>query len=296
MTDTTTEPATEAQPARWTDDGHAVRVTLDYGQFAFAAICPFEGTDLSGKDWVDLPVCRRVLDEDGQPQPDKSPTGECYLAALGEEFTADEFFDGAAPVFEVASPFPVEYRFEGWDSEAVYVRPKPVPAAPPAERIQVAMNAAKAMNGVHERTITRLRGQLEQARLAPGPTGLTRAWSGYDDDECWLPMFANLTDAKAYAEVAFRASCAGRQSGDPGEITWVERKARTDATGYPGMFDLGCEEFGSVGWVVCEVPVHPDLASGLRAQPIGTDEADEDPEPQIPGQGALPVAETAVTP
>jgi hypothetical protein len=108
----------------WFDDGHQVRVTLDYAAFAFAVICPFENTDLAGKPWDELPVCRRVVDEDGQPQPHKSPNGECYVAMLGKEFTSDEFFDEKAPVFEVVSPFPVEYRFEGWDSDAVHVRPK----------------------------------------------------------------------------------------------------------------------------------------------------------------------------
>ena len=108
----------------WIDDGHQVRVTLDYAHFAFAVICPFAGADLTGRPWDELPVCRRTVDEDGQPKLDESPTAECYLALLGTEFTADEFFDSDAPVFEVVSPFPVEYRFEGWDSEAVYVRPR----------------------------------------------------------------------------------------------------------------------------------------------------------------------------
>lgn len=115
----------------WIDDGHQVRVTLDYAQFAFAVLCPFEGADLAGKPWDELPVCRRVLDEDGQPQPHRSPNEQCYLDLLGREFTSDEFFDSGSdvPVFEVVSPFPVVYRFEGWDSEAVYVRPKPAISA-----------------------------------------------------------------------------------------------------------------------------------------------------------------------
>jgi hypothetical protein len=141
----------------WIDDGHQVTVTLEYGQFAFAVICPSDGADLDGEPWDELPVCRRVVDEDGKPQPDKSPAAECYLERLGKEFVSDEFFDGAAPVFEVASPFAVEYRFEGWDNEAVYVRPKPTAAVEP-NALQTALNAATAMNGVHERTIARLRG------------------------------------------------------------------------------------------------------------------------------------------
>lgn len=136
-----TEPATEDAEVRWIDDGHQVTVTLENGQFAFAVNCPSDGADLSGKPWDELPVCRRVLDEDGQPQPDKSPADECYLERLGKEFVSDEFFDSAAPVFEVVSPFAVEYRFEGWDNEAVYVRPKsaaePVgtPVARPGETL-----------------------------------------------------------------------------------------------------------------------------------------------------------------
>jgi len=160
-----------------------------------------------------------------------------------------------------------------------------------AERIQCALNAANALNGSHERTITRLRSELEQAKLAPGPTGLTRVWSGYDDDECWFPMFAELADAKAYAEQVFRASCDALDAGEPGEVTWKERTARTDHLGYPDMWDLK-SDVGGGGWVVCGLLVHPDLASGLREQPIP--EAEERPEPagQIEGQGALPV-ETA---
>lgn len=157
-----------------------------------------------------------------------------------------------------------------------------------AERIQIALNAANAMNGVHERTIARLRAELEQARRAPGPTGLTRAWSGYNDDECWFPAFADIRDAKAYAETAFRVSCAELGAGEPGEITWKARAARTDHLGYPDMFDLENDEGGD-GWVVCGVPVHPDLASGLRARPIEQPEPDTEPQPQVPGQGVLPV-------
>jgi|GEM_PF-3758200 len=160
-----------------------------------------------------------------------------------------------------------------------------------AEALQVVLNAAKAMNGVHERAIARLRAELEQAKLAPGPTGLTRVWSGYNDDECWFPMFANLADAKAYAERAFRVSCAELDAGEPGEITWVERKARTDHLGYPDMWDL-TSDVGGDGWVVCGVLVHPDLASGLREQPIEQPEPDGEPQPQTEGQGVLPV-ETA---
>lgn len=119
----------------WIDDGHQVRVTLDYAQFAFAAVCPFEGADLTGKPWDELPICRRVVDEDGRPRPQDSPTDQCYLAEMAKEFTSDEFFDSGSdvPVFEVVSPFPVQYRFEGWDSESVYVRPKRG-AAPVASR------------------------------------------------------------------------------------------------------------------------------------------------------------------
>jgi len=163
-----------------------------------------------------------------------------------------------------------------------------------AERIQHALSAANAMNGVHERTITRLRGELEQARLTPGPTGLARVWSGYDDDECWFPMFADLTDAKAYAEQVFRASCEALGAGDPGEITWSERAARTDRTGYPDMWDLK-SDVGGDGWVVCGLLVHPDLASGLREQPIPEPEERSEPAVQIEGQGALSI-ETATAP
>jgi hypothetical protein len=156
------------------------------------------------------------------------------------------------------------------------------------DQLTVTSNAATAMNGVHERTIARLRTDLEQAKLAPGPTGLARVWSGHDDNECWHPFFAEQADAKAYAEAAFRASCSDLETDDPGEITWKERQARTDKTGYPDMFDLQ-SEVGGDGWVLCGVLVHPDLASGLRAAPIETAEADDGPEPQIPGQGELPV-------
>jgi hypothetical protein len=123
------ELATEAE-VKWIDDGHQVTVTLEYGQFAFAVICPSDGADLSGRPWNELPACRRATDEDGNPQPEKSPTAECYLERLGKEFVSDEFFDGGAPVFEVVSPFAVEYRFEGWDNEAVYVWPKVAVPAP----------------------------------------------------------------------------------------------------------------------------------------------------------------------
>lgn len=157
--------------------------------------------------------------------------------------------------------------------------------------LEASRNAANAMNGVHERTVTRLRVQLEQAKLAPGPTGLARVWSGYNDDECWFPAFADLADAKAYAEAAFRVSCAELDAGEPGEITWKEREARTDHTGYPDMWDLK-SDVGGDGWVVCGLLVHPDLASGLREQPIEQPEPDGEPLPQIPGQGVLPV-ETA---
>jgi len=160
-----------------------------------------------------------------------------------------------------------------------------------AERIQIALNASNAMNGVHERAIARLRAELEQAKLAPGPTGLTRAWSGYNDDECWFPAFADIRDAKAYAEAAFRVSCAELDAGEPGEIAWAERKARTDHLGYPDMWDL-TSDVGGDGWVVCGALVHPDLASGLREQPIEQPEPDAAPQPQSPGQGVLPV-ETA---
>jgi len=134
-----------------------------------------------------------------------------------------------------------------------------------------ALNEATALNGVHERVIARLRADLEQARLAPGPTGLTRVWSGYDDDECWFPQFTRLADAQAYAEAVFRAQCDALDAGEVGEITWTERTARTEAVGYPDMFDLQ-SGVGGDGWVVCGVLVHPDLASGLREMAIETAE------------------------
>lgn len=156
------------------------------------------------------------------------------------------------------------------------------------DQLRTALNAANAMNGVHERTIARLRGELEQAKLAPGPTGLVRVWSGYDDNERWHPFFAEARDAKAYAEQAFRASCAELDAGDPGEITWKERAARTGKVGYPDMFDLQ-SEVGGDGWVLCGVLVHPDLASGLRAQPLVVDEDETGHAEEYPGQTALPV-------
>jgi len=109
----------------WIDDGHQIRVTLDCAQFSFAVICPFDATDLTGRDWADLPVCRRAVDEGGQPLLDRSPTASCGLAMLASEFATDEFFDENAPAFEVVSPFAVEYHF-GWDGDAVYVRPRQV--------------------------------------------------------------------------------------------------------------------------------------------------------------------------
>ncbi|HZP54980.1 hypothetical protein [Actinocrinis sp.] len=129
MNDTDTSPTTEPE---WADDGHRIRVTLDQGQFEFTVICPFDATDLTGRDWADLPVCRRAGDEGGNPRPDKSPTANCGLAIFGEEFTSDEFFDSGpdVPVFEVVSPFPVVYRFAGWDGDEVYVRPKPAVQSP----------------------------------------------------------------------------------------------------------------------------------------------------------------------
>ena len=127
MQDTQAAPETRHEPAEtkpdWIDDGHQVAVTLEYGQFAFAVICPSDGAGLTGRPWAELPVCRRATDEDGAPLPDKSPAAGCGLAMLATEFAADEFFDENAPVFEVVSPFAVEYHF-GWDGDAVYVRPK----------------------------------------------------------------------------------------------------------------------------------------------------------------------------
>lgn len=156
-----------------------------------------------------------------------------------------------------------------------------------------ALNEATALNGAHERTIARLREQLQQAQSAPGPAGLTRVWSGYDDDECWLPMFAELTDAKAYAEQAYRAQCAALGNEDPGEVTWRERQARTEDRGYPGMYDLDSQAHGRDGWVVCELLVHSTLASGLTERPIETDEEPAEPEPQVPGQQEVPVGVSA---
>lgn len=153
-------------------------------------------------------------------------------------------------------------------------------------QLQVALNAALAQKKAHERTIAGLREQLAQAQAAPGPSGLTRAWSGYDDNECWFPMFANLADAKAYAEAAYRAHCIALGNEDPGEITWKEREARTEDRGYPGMFDLDSEAFGADGWVVCETLVHASLASGLAEHPIPAGDEPE-PEPQIEGQHEL---------
>lgn len=157
-------------------------------------------------------------------------------------------------------------------------------------QLQVALNAALAQKKAHERTIAGLREQLAQAQAAPGPSGLTRAWSGYDDDECWFPMFANLADAKAYAEAAYRAQCAAYGTNAPEQVAWTERTAYTEDKGFPGMFDL---ETGT-GWVVCELLVHPSLASGLAAQPIETDDLPAAPEPQIEGQTVIPAPGTGV--
>jgi hypothetical protein len=132
-----TSKATATQEPEWIDDGHQVRVTLDYAQFTFAVICPSDGVDLTGKGWADLPACRRAGDDDGNPDPGKSPTATCGLAMLATEFATDEFFDEKAPAFEVVSPFPVEYHF-GWDGDAVYVRPKTQPESDEAKRLLIA--------------------------------------------------------------------------------------------------------------------------------------------------------------
>lgn len=183
------------------------------------------------------------------------------------------------------------------------------PAAPPAAegggaavsmtgeereaQLQVALNAALAQKKAHERTITGLREQLAQAQAqsAPGPAGLTRVWSGYDDDECYFPLFASLADAKAYAERTYRAQCSAYDTKAPDELAWSERKAYTEAHGHPGLYDLETDS----GFVVCELLVHPSLASGLAERPIETDDEDTAPVPQIPGQQEIPAPESEVS-
>lgn len=83
-----------------------------------------------------------------------------------------------------------------------------------------------------------------------------RIFTGYDDDEAGIGCFTRLEDAKAYAEHLYL-----RDGGDPveGGFVWRERKARTDAVGYPDMWDL---EDG--GYVVHGAPVFPDVASAIE--------------------------------
>lgn len=158
-------------------------------------------------------------------------------------------------------------------------------------QLQVALNSALAQKKAHERTIAALREQLAHAQSAPGPSGLTRVWSGYDDDECYFPLFATLADAKAYAERTYRAQCSAYGTSAPDELAWSERKAYTETHGHPGLYDLETDS----GFVVCELLVHASLASGLAERPIETDDEDTEPVPQIPGQQEIPAAGSAVS-
>jgi len=133
------------------------------------------------------------------------------------------------------------------------------------------------------------------APIAP-VTGPIRVWTGCTDDECGLPLFASLTDAKAYAEREFRATALEE---DCGEITWEERTARTAFLGYPNSWELETEEYGGTGWQVFGVLVHPSLASALEQDRLerrgrGDDEEPEDedapnpnPMPEDPAVPAL---------
>ncbi len=205
-----------------------------------------------------------------------APTSEAAVAKLRE--WVPDYEAGATHVaMPVATARKLRDRIEAAEAESAGLRD--------------ALNRERADSKRLERMLVEQYLLLEQARLAPGPTGLARAWSGYNDDECWFPAFADIRDAKAYAASAFRVSCAELDAGEPGEITWEERAARTDHLGYPDMWDLK-SDVGGDGWVVCGLLVHPDLASGLREQPIEQPEPDNEPQPQIEGQGVLPV-ETA---
>jgi hypothetical protein len=100
------------------------------------------------------------------------------------------------------------------------------------------------------------------------PAETVTVWSGYDDDERGFPLFTTREQAQAYAEQQFRKDCVnwGHASEDIGEITWVERKAYTDAhDGRAGLFDLNCA-IGGDGYVVCERTVYASAEAALLAE------------------------------
>ncbi len=198
-----------------------------------------------------------------------------HIADLHNERLAREHWHHAPP----SSPYTRLHDYGNGADEA--------PSRKDVMELLRSFNAATAMNGVHRRTLGRAWERLDMANRAPGPTGLTRVWSGYDDDECWFPMFADLADAKAYAEQAYEAQCtASGLDADRTEVTWGERKAYTEEHGYPGMYDLGT----GTGWVVCEQLVHANLASGLAQQPIERETDTTEPVEQVPGQQQIPAA------
>lgn len=109
----------------------------------------------------------------------------------------------------------------------------------------------------------------------PEPTGL--AWSGYDDDESWFPLFTSREAAQLFAAEQFRISCLalGNAPADIGEITFEERREYTKAhDGHPGMFDLNAD-IGGDGWVVCTLPVYDTAAAALAKNAADAKALDE---------------------
>lgn len=137
----------------------------------------------------------------------------------------------------------------------------------------------------HDRLSTENAALRHALFVAPAAAAPARVFTGHDDD--WgLPLFLNMADAKTYAEMEFEARFPGwaAEYGDGAPIGWKERDSRTERGGHPDMWDM---VGGGADYVLYGVVVHPSLASALAERPIEKNEPE--PEPQIPGQGALPV-------
>ncbi len=99
------------------------------------------------------------------------------------------------------------------------------------------------------------------------PAERVTVWSGYDDDECGFPLFTTKQAAQSFAEWQFRkdhGTAFGTDAYDLDHVSFVERKAYTDAhNGRAGLFDLTTDN-GSTGYVVCEYTVHATADAAIR--------------------------------
>lgn len=118
--------ATEAESARWRDDGHAAAVRLQDRTLVADIRCPHDGRDLAALPAEQAPKCRRGADECGDDGRRVGPGPllvECVLTAISRSWQSDELWaEGTADQEVPVSPFPLLWR--GRDQDDIEIKPK----------------------------------------------------------------------------------------------------------------------------------------------------------------------------